>query len=79
MVGSSHSLSFFCLSCLVCHVLYQFYMKTGECKYGEKCKFHHPLDRSASAVSVKDVQQPNVKLTLAGLPRREVPFIFARI
>ncbi|KAG5570464.1 hypothetical protein H5410_060230 [Solanum commersonii] len=46
-----------------------FYMKTGECKYGEKCKFHHPLDRSASAVS--DVQQPNVKLTLAGLPRRE--------
>ncbi|TMW94627.1 hypothetical protein EJD97_009999 [Solanum chilense] len=48
-----------------------FYMKTGECKYGEKCKFHHPLDRSASAVSVKDVQQPNVKLTLAGLPRRE--------
>ncbi|KAL8171040.1 hypothetical protein V2J09_022844 [Rumex salicifolius] len=38
------------------------YMKTGECKFGEKCKFHHPIDRS----------NPNsVKLTLAGLPRRE--------
>ncbi|PHT52801.1 Zinc finger CCCH domain-containing protein 37 [Capsicum baccatum] len=48
-----------------------FYMKTGECKYGERCKFHHPLDRSAPVVSAKDVQQPNVKLTLAGLPRRE--------
>lgn len=48
-----------------------FYMKTGECKYGERCKFHHPLDRSVSSVSVKDVHQPNVKLTLAGLPRRE--------
>lgn len=51
-------------------------MKTGECKYGERCKFHHPLDRSAPVVSAKDVQQPNVKLTLAGLPRREVQFIF---
>ncbi|XP_059277427.1 zinc finger CCCH domain-containing protein 37 isoform X2 [Lycium ferocissimum] len=48
-----------------------FYMKTGECKYGERCRFHHPLDRSAPVVSTKDVQQPNVKLTLAGLPRRE--------
>ncbi|KAK4343936.1 hypothetical protein RND71_037030 [Anisodus tanguticus] len=46
-------------------------MKTGECKFGERCKFHHPLDRSAPVVSAKDVQQPNVKLTLAGLPRRE--------
>ncbi|MCD9559510.1 Zinc finger CCCH domain-containing protein 37 [Datura stramonium] len=48
-----------------------FYMKTGECKYGERCKFHHPHDRSAPVVSAKDAQQPNVKLTLAGLPRRE--------
>ncbi|KAH9602555.1 hypothetical protein KSS87_010635 [Heliosperma pusillum] len=37
-----------------------FYMKTGVCKYGESCKFHHPIDRSAP-----------VKFTLAGLPRRE--------
>ncbi|MED6108923.1 Zinc finger CCCH domain-containing protein [Stylosanthes scabra] len=39
-----------------------FYMKTGECKFGERCKYHHPLDRSASS---------NTKLTPAGLPRRE--------
>ena len=71
ILGSSNSLSFFCTSCLVCHVVHQFYMKTGECKFGERCKFHHPLDRSAPVVSAKDVQQPNVKLTLAGLPRRE--------
>ncbi|KAL1346411.1 zinc finger CCCH domain-containing protein 37 isoform X2 [Arachis duranensis] len=39
-----------------------FYMKTGECKFGERCKFHHPLDRSATS---------SIKLTPAGLPRRE--------
>ncbi|ONK69920.1 uncharacterized protein A4U43_C05F28230 [Asparagus officinalis] len=47
-----------------------FYMKTGQCKFGERCKFHHPIDRSAPNASVAQVQ-PNVKLTLAGLPRRE--------
>eukprot|EP01018_Ginkgo_biloba_P023789 Gb_15324 [translate_table: standard] len=41
-----------------------FYMKTGECKFGALCKFHHPLNRL-------DPSQSNVKLTLAGLPRRE--------
>ncbi|XP_042514108.1 zinc finger CCCH domain-containing protein 37 isoform X1 [Macadamia integrifolia] len=49
-----------------------FYMKTGECKFGERCKFHHPIDRSAPTPSMaKQVLQQNVKLTLAGLPRRE--------
>lgn len=49
-----------------------FYMKTGECKYGERCKFHHPVDRSAPTPSMmKQALQQNVKLTLAGLPRRE--------
>uniref|UniRef100_A0A5B7BTH1 Putative zinc finger CCCH domain-containing protein 37 isoform X1 n=1 Tax=Davidia involucrata TaxID=16924 RepID=A0A5B7BTH1_DAVIN len=48
-----------------------FYMKTGVCKFGERCKFHHPIDRSAPMLSTKDAQQENVKLTLAGLPRRE--------
>lgn len=38
-----------------------FYIKTGECKFGPSCKFHHPLNRP----------DPSVKLTLAGLPRRE--------
>ncbi|XP_027064369.1 zinc finger CCCH domain-containing protein 8 isoform X2 [Coffea arabica] len=48
-----------------------FYMKTGECKFGQRCKFHHPIDRSAPIISGKETQQENVKLTRAGLPRRE--------
>lgn len=48
-----------------------FYMKTGDCKFGQRCKFHHPIDRSAPTLSGKDVQQQNVRLSLAGLPRRE--------
>ncbi|KAK9149941.1 hypothetical protein Syun_008250 [Stephania yunnanensis] len=49
-----------------------FYMKTGECKFGERCKFHHPIDRLApTPLMAKHSPQPNVKLTLAGLPRRE--------
>lgn len=45
-----------------------FYMKTGICKFAERCKFHHPIDRAAhTATGVKQ----NVKLTLAGLPRHE--------
>ncbi|KAL6975030.1 Zinc finger CCCH domain-containing protein 37 [Sarracenia purpurea var. burkii] len=48
-----------------------FYMKTGVCKFGEKCKFHHPIDRSATTLSTIEAQQQNVKLSLAGLPRRE--------
>jgi len=47
-------------------------MKTGECKFGERCKFHHPADR-LSAMTKQAPQQPNVKLSLAGYPRREVP------
>ncbi|KAL5744944.1 hypothetical protein ACOSP7_027830 [Xanthoceras sorbifolium] len=49
-----------------------YYMKMGECKFGEMCKFHHPIDRSAPALSAAEqaFQEP-VKLTLAGLPRRE--------
>ncbi|KAH1188478.1 Zinc finger CCCH domain-containing protein 37 [Glycine max] len=44
-----------------------FYMKTGVCKFGERCKYHHPIDRSALSLS----KQATVKLTPAGLPRRE--------
>jgi Zinc finger C-x8-C-x5-C-x3-H type (and similar) len=47
----------------------QFYMKTGQCKFGEICKFHHPLDRAAVG---SNGRKQTVKLTLAGLPRREV-------
>ncbi|XP_065048124.1 zinc finger CCCH domain-containing protein 37 isoform X3 [Musa acuminata AAA Group] len=48
-----------------------FYMKTGQCKFGERCKFHHPIDRSAPTSVLKQTPQQTVKLTLAGLPRRE--------
>ncbi|KAL6614919.1 hypothetical protein ACP70R_037189 [Stipagrostis hirtigluma subsp. patula] len=48
-----------------------FYMKTGQCKYKDKCKFHHPIDRSAPGSNGNlDSLQP-VELTLAGLPRRQ--------
>ncbi|KAG0454857.1 hypothetical protein HPP92_024149 [Vanilla planifolia] len=48
-----------------------YYMKTGHCKFAERCKFHHPIDRSAPTVAAAKQAQPVVKLTLAGLPRRE--------
>ncbi|KAK4439512.1 Zinc finger CCCH domain-containing protein 37 [Sesamum alatum] len=48
-----------------------YYMKTGICKFGNNCKFHHPVDRSAPTASATEPLQQNVKLTLAGLPRRE--------
>ena len=50
-------------------------MKTGECKFGERCRFHHPIDRSAPSQSDSAAQQA-VKLTPAGLPRREVCLVF---
>lgn len=45
-------------------------MKTGKCTFGDKCKFHHPIDRTAPSLSMQ--AQSAVKLTPAGLPRREV-------
>ncbi|XP_021597348.1 zinc finger CCCH domain-containing protein 37-like isoform X1 [Manihot esculenta] len=53
-----------------------YYMKTGECKFGERCKFHHPIDRSAWMAM--QAQAQTVKLTLAGLPRREFLFVRAQ-
>ncbi|XP_040362440.1 zinc finger CCCH domain-containing protein 37 isoform X1 [Rosa chinensis] len=59
-----------------------FYLKTGRWERALlfvlsaldrlSVKFHHPIDRPAVALSTtKPSQQENVKLTLAGLPRRE--------
>ncbi|XP_072981539.1 zinc finger CCCH domain-containing protein 8 [Typha angustifolia] len=48
-----------------------YYMKTGQCKFGERCRFHHPIDRSAPISNATQTVEQNVKLTLAGLPRRE--------
>ncbi|XP_062205425.1 zinc finger CCCH domain-containing protein 8-like isoform X2 [Phragmites australis] len=48
-----------------------FYMKTGCCKYSERCKFHHPIDRSVPNPNESWDPQQTVKLSLAGLPMRE--------
>ncbi|XP_040375907.1 zinc finger CCCH domain-containing protein 8 isoform X1 [Oryza brachyantha] len=49
-----------------------FYMKTGFCKFSDRCKFHHPIDRSAPDRSVNwEPAEDSLQLTLAGLPRRE--------
>lgn len=40
----------------------QFYMKTGDCKFGAVCKFHHPKERLVPA--------PNCALNSLGLPLR---------
>ncbi|RAL41067.1 unnamed protein product [Cuscuta campestris] len=49
-----------------------FYMKTGVCKFGERCRYHHPIDRSSPGASTTtEAHQQSVKLSLAGLPRRE--------
>ncbi|KAL8171845.1 hypothetical protein V2J09_023649 [Rumex salicifolius] len=40
----------------------QYYMKTGDCKFGPVCKFHHPYERLLPA--------PNCPLSPMGLPLR---------
>ena len=42
----------------------QFYMKTGDCKFGTVCKFHHPRDRQPPS--------PDCLLSPIGLPLRPV-------
>lgn len=46
----------------------QFYMKTGDCKFGATCKFHHPRERLVPA--------PNCALSPIGLPLRPVRVSF---
>lgn len=46
----------------------QFYMKTGDCKFGAVCKFNHPKERMIPA--------PNCALSPLGLPLRPVRFVF---
>lgn len=47
-----------------CH----YYMKTGECKFGQSCRYHHPPDMGAS--------KANVNLSPVGLPLRPVIITF---
>jgi len=46
----------------------QFYMKTGDCKFGAVCRFHHPRQRLIPA--------PDCVLSPIGLPLRQVCFNF---
>uniref|UniRef100_A0A0A9CS16 C3H1-type domain-containing protein n=1 Tax=Arundo donax TaxID=35708 RepID=A0A0A9CS16_ARUDO len=45
----------------------QFYMKTGDCKFGAICKFNHPKERL--------IPSPNCSLSPLGLPLRPVMFL----
>lgn len=46
----------------------QFYMKTGDCKFGAVCKFNHPKERLIPA--------PNCALSPLGLPLRPVMIFY---
>ncbi|KAI5428446.1 hypothetical protein KIW84_033436 [Lathyrus oleraceus] len=48
----------------------QFYMKTGDCKFGAVCRFHHPRERQIPA--------PDCVLSPIGLPLRPVLTEFAK-
>jgi hypothetical protein len=49
-----------------------FFMKTGECSFGPSCRFNHPPNRVPSVISrPSSIVAAAVKLSLAGLPRRE--------
>lgn len=41
----------------------QYFLKTGACKYGSTCKYHHPKDRNGA--------EP-VLFNVIGLPMRQV-------
>jgi hypothetical protein len=42
----------------------QYYMKTGDCKFGITCRYHHPKDRA--------IPSPTCILSPMGLPLRPV-------
>lgn len=46
----------------------QYYMKTGDCKFGAVCRFHHPSERLIPA--------PDCLLSALGLPLRPVSCSF---
>ena len=46
----------------------QYYMKTGDCKFGAVCRFHHPRERLIPA--------PDCLLSALGLPLRPVSCSF---
>ena len=51
-------------SCLHFVIGVQYYLKTGTCKFGATCKYHHPRDKAGST--------GRVHLNVLGLPLRQV-------
>lgn len=50
---------------VVCRVVvFQYYLKTGTCKFGATCKYHHPREKAGST--------GRVHLNVLGLPLRQV-------
>jgi hypothetical protein len=45
-------------------VCFQYYLKTGTCKFGATCKYHHPREKAGST--------GRVHLNVIGLPLRQV-------
>lgn len=45
-------------------IVFQYYLKTGTCKFGATCKFHHPRDKAGVA--------GRVLLNVLGYPLRPV-------
>jgi hypothetical protein len=57
-----------------------FFMKTGECSFGPSCRFNHPPNRVPSVISrPSSIVAAAVKLSLAGLPRREVKYTIVTV
>lgn len=44
--------------------LFQYYLKTGTCKFGSTCKFHHPKEKAGIA--------KQAQLNILGYPLRPV-------
>jgi hypothetical protein len=64
-------------------LLLQYYMKTGECKYGIKCRFDHPKERPESGSHNDQTQQAVTPVKAAafnskGLPIRPVGALYLK-
>jgi hypothetical protein len=64
-------------------LLLQYYMKTGECKYGIKCRFDHPKERTESGSHNDQTQQVVTAVKAAafnskGLPIRPVRALYLK-
>ncbi|KAL0307159.1 UNVERIFIED_CONTAM: Zinc finger CCCH domain-containing protein 37 [Sesamum radiatum] len=57
----------------------QFYLKTGTCKYGSTCKYHHPKDRQGDNRPKDSKPDSLILLNILGLPMRQVHMRFSLV